>query len=126
MASDPPLRGGIAEYVAMFNALSLPSGYVYVDKDMLVHLVFIDMKNVRDDVGDKKSVALAPGNVYTYSGRKSKIGSSSSLELEFSADVIWNFRPETGIWTTTKDRTGDFESLCPIKCGGMPEVKRNA
>jgi len=108
---DDRLRSGIPDYVATFNALALPKCYLYVDPDDLVHVVFIDSRP-RALEGDERDALPLP-----------KIG--LGMQVQFSADVIWNFRPQTGMWTIAKDRTGDFESLCPIKCGGMPEVKRN-
>lgn len=112
--TEPGLHSDIASYVATFNALMLPKGYMYVSDDMLVHLVIIDMKN-------EPAGGLKPGTLTSIAG-----STSGGFGLFHGADVIWKFRPQTGIWTTTKDHTGNFESLCPIKCGGMPEVKRNA
>jgi hypothetical protein len=93
----------IADYVETFNALSIPRGYVYVDPDGLVHVVVVRQGLV------KKQVQHPFGT-----------------EIGFSADVIWDFDPVTGLWNTFKDRMGTFESLCPIKCGGIPTVKLTA
>jgi hypothetical protein len=105
------LRSSIPDYVATFNALALPKCYMYVDPNDLVHVVFIDNRQ-RSLEGDERAALPLP-----------KLG--LGMQVEVSADVIWNFQPQTGMWRVTKDRTGDFQSLCPIKCGGMPEVKRN-
>jgi hypothetical protein len=79
------------DLVACFNVLTLPRGYVYVDKEArLIHLVLIDLKN------------SLPG-----------------MMINHEADVVWRFNPTTGLWNTTKDRTGLFEPLCPIKAGGI-------
>ena len=109
---DDRLRSDIPGYVATFNALALPRCYVYIDPDDLVHVVFIDTR-CGQLKGDQHAALPLP-----------QLG--LGMQVEFTADVIWNFQSQTGMWTTTKDRTGVFESLCPIKCGGMPEVKRNA
>lgn len=87
--------------VATFNALTLPSAYLYVDPDMLCHVVMI--KSAVSDKEIKRHYPHFP----------------MSMEVSHSADVIWTFDPATGIWNTLKDRTGDFERICPLKCGGV-------
>jgi hypothetical protein len=102
------------DYVAWFNTLTLPRAYLYVDPDGLCHLVNIRCKTQRAE-------GLKPGNLTMLAGSSSPGG----MGIQHSADVIWDFDPVTGIWMTTKDRTGDFERLCPIKCGGIPS-RRNS
>ena len=90
------------DYVNTFNALTIPRGYLYIDPDGLVHVVMLRK-------GTQGPPALP----------------SFGSAVAHSADVIWDFDPVTGLWNTLKDRTGDFEKLCPIKCGGIPS-RRNS
>lgn len=109
-APEASVRRTVADYVETFNALSLPKCYLYVDPDGLCHVVHINCKS-------KRAEGFKPGDLAAFGGA---VGSS---EVQFGADVIWDFNPQTGIWNTTKDRTGDFQALCPMKCGGIPERK---
>lgn len=101
-ADEASVRRTVADYVETFNALTIPKGYVYIDPDGLVHVVVIRQ-------GMVKKQADRP----------------FGTEMQFSADVIWDFDPVTGLWNTFKDRTGVFQSLCPMKCGGIP-VRRGS
>jgi len=103
------------DYVAWFNTLTLPRAYLYVDPDGLCHVVNIRCKTQRAE-------GLRPGNLNFMGASTSTPGGAG---VGHSADVIWDFDPVTGLWTTLKDRTGDFERLCPIKCGGIPS-RRNS
>ena len=87
----------VLDLVATFNALSLPKGYVYIDPDGLIHYVRI----VASLLDSRKERTLPP------------------TQVQYTADVIWCFDAIDGTWTVIKDRTGDFEKLAPIKCGGM-------
>jgi hypothetical protein len=91
----------VAECVSTFNALSIPRGYIYVDSDRVIHVVMIR----------RGMVNAAPA--FT----------SFSAGVIYGADVVWDFDPVSGTWLTLKDRTELYESLCPIKCGGIPTVK---
>jgi len=90
------------ELVATFNALALPKYYIYVDDDWLCHVVMI-----KCSLGADKSYYA-----------------SLSAATTYSADVIWNFDSDTGMWNTLKDRTGDFEKLCPMKFGSLPVQRK--
>jgi len=90
-AHDPVV---VKDNIESFNALAMPRFYVCVSDD-LVHIVKL--------VSDELSSNVPP------------------LQVSYAADVIWYFNYMTGIWNVIKDRTGIFESLCPMKCGG--EIK---
>jgi hypothetical protein len=85
---------GRSDLLETFNALTLPKYFMVLTDDM-IHLVYIG----------KETVEL----------------SRLPTMLSHTADVIWHFEPFTGIWNIAKDRTGSFQSLCPIKMGGIPE-----
>ena len=108
-ADEAIVHRSIADDVETFNALTMPKGYLYVDPDGLCHYVFID-------VGLPQADGLPEGTMRSLAGQ-------STMEVRFRADVIWKFEAMTGTWTIIKDRTGDFEGLRPIKCGGIPTVK---
>jgi hypothetical protein len=94
------------DYIETFNALMLPKAYVHVDDADLVHIVVIKFtSSINGDDSSTFTLAALP------------------LGVQHHADIIWRFDPATGLWNTLKDRTGDFSSLCPIKCGGIPTVK---
>jgi len=97
-ADEASVRRQVPDFVATFNALSLPRGYAYVDPDGLVHVILIRF------VGDRQSGTLPIG-------------------VDNAADVIWHFNPTTGMWVVVKDRTGKFARASPIRCGGFPSVK---
>jgi hypothetical protein len=97
-------RCNVGDLIAEFNALMLPKGYVHVDESGLVHLVLIGNRLAKHGVSDNRvrwSFSLPAAALYT-------------------ADVVWQFEPLTGLWDVLKDRTGVFQPLCPIKCGGCP------
>jgi len=104
-ADEAAVRRSVVDHIDTFNTLAIPRGYVHVDSDGLVHVVCIRHKQTASVTGGE----FKPKPFGT--------------EVTFSADVIWDFDPPTGLWRTLKDRTGEFERYCPIKCGGIPAVK---
>lgn len=114
---DDLTRLSTREWVDTFNALMIPKCYVYVDNDWLIHVVMI--KGGSTDLHTRRYFTAIQG--YTKLGQYTFLPST----IAHTADVIWNFNATTGMWTTLKDRTGEFEKHCPIKFGGIPERKAN-
>ena len=93
----PASEYSASDLVQEFNALSLPSSYLFIDANAWIHVVVIEKS--RADSRAHKDLTVGQAH---------------------EADIIWSFVPETGLWTAIKDRTGgSIQSLCPIKCGGL-------
>ena len=100
-------RDEVDDLVATINALMIPCSYTYVDSNTWIHVVMIENEAFLKQL-DNSFAGLAPG---------------LPASMHCIADVIWRFNPMTSIWNIIKDRTGTLESLCPIKCGGVPQCK---
>jgi len=90
----------VDDLVTTINALTIPRSYTYVSPDDgQIHLVVIEDASIM---------------------RMLERGGRMPAGLMSGADVVWRFEPQSGVWNVIKDRTGIYESLCPIKCGGIP------
>lgn len=90
--------GAGRDCIETFNALTIPRGYIYIDPDDMIHVVMLQQGAMGEPL------KLLDFGVF----------------VAHEADFVWCFDPATGMWNVLKDRTGAFESLCPIKCGGIP------
>lgn len=98
----PIERGHLDSMVSTFNSLSLPKSYIYVDSDMLVHYVQID-------------ISINEAQIPRFVG---------TTTVHDAADVIWKFDAFNGVWTTFKDQTGPdgtgrFSKVSPVSHGGI-------
>ena len=94
-------RTVIDDLVATINTLTIPRSYTYVDPDGHIHIVLIENASMMKNLDNWEKRARILGGMF------------------YSVDVVWRFNPQSGVWNVIKDRTGVYESLCPMKCGGI-------
>src|SRR5271157_4760968 len=94
-------RAVVDDLVTTINTLTIPRSYTFVDHAGQIHVVMIENASMMKRFEDWGRLSLP-------------------TRLMHSADVVWRFNPQSGIWNVVKDRTGVYESLCPMKCGGIP------